>query len=462
MNKLTQDLQHLDAIDFATEDIGSLFRKMFLPTLLGMVSIVILNLADGAFVGHGAGTEALAAINIAAPIYNLMIGIAIMFGIGASVIASIHLSKGNVKAARINATQSLLGSFLLTGVLSLLIQTNLETTCRLFGSSETLVPLASSYLKWVALSLPFSVLGNVGAFIVRLDGSPKFAMACSLGASVLNIFLDWLFVFPFHWGLEGAAIATSISFSLSAVVTLYYMAFMAKTLTFYPLRLNFTSLVLTLRNLWYQIKAGFAALLGELAIAFTIILGNFVFVHYLGNDGVAAFGVVCYCMPVIFMLANAIVQSIQPILSFAYGRGDKERLLQAGRIALRNSLGTGLFATFCLVFASRWITMLFIPSSELAFDICVSGMRYFGVAGILISVNILFVGYLQSVEKSLMANFYSLMRGFLILFPSFILMPEIFGVPGLWLAIPVAELVTLLIMVVVISVQVSRLHKKGE
>lgn len=98
MGELKNDIRERDAIDFASEDIGSLFRKMFFPTLMGMVSMVLLNLADGAFVGHGAGTEALAAINIAAPIFDLMIGLGIMFGIGCSVISSIHLSRGNIKA----------------------------------------------------------------------------------------------------------------------------------------------------------------------------------------------------------------------------------------------------------------------------------------------------------------------------------------------------------------------------
>lgn len=93
-------------LDFAHEDVGTLFRKMFFPTLMGMVSMVVLNLADGAFIGHGAGTEALAAINIAAPIFNIMIGMGLLFGIGVSVVASIQLSRGEIRAARLNATQA--------------------------------------------------------------------------------------------------------------------------------------------------------------------------------------------------------------------------------------------------------------------------------------------------------------------------------------------------------------------
>lgn len=436
-------------MDFANDNIGTLFRKMFMPTLLGMLSMVVLDLADGAFVGHGAGTEALAAINIAAPIFDIMIGIGIMFGIGASVISSIHLSKGDVKAARINSTQSLIGSFIVTAILGAIILLNLDDTCRLFGSSEVLVPLAGSYLRWVALSLPFCIIGNVGAFVVRLDGSPKFSMMCTLLACALNIFLDWLFVFPMQMGLEGAAIATSISFTISALVVLYYMLFMTSTLRLYRLPFTLDAFRLTLCNLWRQVKAGFSAMIGEFSISFSVIVGNYVFIRYLGEDGVAAYGVACYCMPVIFMLANAIVQSVQPIMSFAYGTNDKSRLALAKRIAIRSGILAGIFSTLLLSGGAHWVTLIFIPEGERAFTLSVEGMRYFGLSGILITMNLVLVGYLQSIKRSVAATVFSLLRGIILVLPCFIFLPIIIGVPGIWLAIPMAELLTLIIIVII-------------
>lgn len=114
-----------DAIDFANQPVPQLFRKMFVPTLIGMLSIVVLNITDGAFVGHGCGSDALAAINIAAPIFNLMAGIALMFGVGCSVVASIHLSRGKHKAANINVTQALVGCTVVAVGISALILADL-------------------------------------------------------------------------------------------------------------------------------------------------------------------------------------------------------------------------------------------------------------------------------------------------------------------------------------------------
>lgn len=452
-------------LDFAHEDVGTLFRKMFFPTLMGMVSMVVLNLADGAFIGHGAGTEALAAINIAAPIFNIMIGMGLLFGIGVSVVASIQLSRGEIRAARLNATQAMLGSIVLTGFLGGMILLNLDTTCRIFGSSEALVPLAGSYLKWVAAFLPFCILGNVGSFIIRLDGSPNYAMACTLTASMLNIVLDYMFIFPFHMGLEGAAIATCISFSISALMAIYYIMFKARTMKFCRIKLTRSSLAGACANIWAQIKAGSPSMLGEMAVSFTVILGNFVFIHHLGEDGVAAFGVACYCMPVVFMFSSAIVEAIQPIISFAHGVGDHDRVRRGRNLALTMSICTGIASSLILIFGARLVALIFIPEGENAFDLTVEGMPFYGIAGLLCSVNAVIVGYLQSVERSRMATWYSVVRGFIAVVPAFLLLPTALGTiaaefeagdagtrhaitAGLWLAIPAAETVALLFYII--------------
>lgn len=446
MAEIKDDIHNRDSIDFAHEPVGQLFRKLFFPTLLGMLSMVVLNLADGAFIGHGVGSAALAAINIAAPIFNIMTGIGIMFGIGSSIVASIHLSQGNVKAARINITQAFIGSISISTLVAVLILANLDFTCKLFGSSDALVPLASSYLKWIALSLPLLMLGLVGEFAVRLDGSPKFAMSCTLTASILNIVLDYVFIFPLGMGLPGAAIATAISFVTSGLIVILYIARFATTIRLYRLRLTFKSAALTLRNIAYQMKTGFPAMIGEIAVCGIVIVGNFVFMKYLGEDGVAAYGVACYCMPLLFMVANAIVQSIQPVISYAYGVGDSRRLRESRNVALKGAVVTGLLSTLILGLGCRYITMIFMTPDMPAFDLCVQGLPYFSIGGILTAVNLVIIGYYQSIEKTKRSSILMLLRGFVIVIPVFILLPKVIGVPGMWLAVPLSELLTLLII----------------
>ena len=119
-----------DAIDFAKDPVKDVFRKMFFPTLIGMLSMVVLNITDGAFVGHGVGSDALAAVNIVAPLFLIASGVGLLFGIGASVVASIHLSKNNIHAANLNITQGIVASYVVGGIIGLLVFCFQEETCR--------------------------------------------------------------------------------------------------------------------------------------------------------------------------------------------------------------------------------------------------------------------------------------------------------------------------------------------
>lgn len=435
-----------DAIDFANEPVGHIFRQLLVPTVIGMLSIVILNLTDGAFIGHGTGADGLAAINIAAPIFNILSGIGIMFGIGASIVVSIHLSRGETKAANINVTQAFIGCLSITLLCCSLMLCNLSRTCRLFGSSDTLLPLASGYLKWISIGSPLMILHMMGTFLIRLDGSPKYAMATSIVGTVLNIFLDWLFIFPLGLGLEGAAKATAISFGIAGLMVAVYFVFLPRTIKLYRLKPTVKSLRLTLRNLGYQMKMGFSAMLGEIAVCGAIITGNYIFEQYLGDSGVAAYSVACYCFPIIFMTANAIVESAQPIVSFAYGVNNAVRLSQSRKLMMRWAVGAGLVCGVLMITCASLVTGIFLDVNEAAYSICVNSLPYFGTGVLFITLNVVSIGYLQSVEQSAKATLFTLLRGYILVIPSFILLPKLFGETGIWLAIPLSEFLTFIII----------------
>ena len=260
----------------------------------------------------------------------------------------------------------------------------------------------------------------------------------------LNIILDYVFIFPLGWGLEGAAIATSISFSLCGVAEWVYILFFAKTLRLYPLKLSLKSCWLTIRNLAYQVRMGFSVMLGEVAVSGTIIVGNYVFMHYLGESGVAAYSVICYCFPIIFMFANSIVQSAQPIVSFAYGASSQTRLSESFRLIMRFSLLVGLLTAAIFFLLARYVPLLFLDASDPAYAICEHGVPYFSLGIVFIVLNIVWIGYMQSVEQSVRATVFTLLRGFLLVIPCFLFLPVALGTPGIWLAIPLAELSTFL------------------
>ena len=436
-----------DSIDFSSMEISTLFRKLLIPTVLGMVFSAIFVITDGIFVGKGIGSDALAAVNITAPLFMITAGIGLMFGVGSSVVASIHLSQGKRRVASINITQALVFSTLLILIMSALCFYYIEPLAKLLGSSDRLLPLAVEYMAWYLPFLVFYEILNIGMFCIRLDGSPTYAMMCNAIAAILNIILDYIFIFEFGWGIMGAAFATSLGTVVGGLMTLIYLLIFSRSLHLCRIKLSIKSMMLALRNVSYMIKLGSSAFISEASIACMMFLGNYVFIHYLGEDGVAAFSIACYFFPIIFMVYNAIAQSAQPIISYNFGAGQPDRVRKALLLAIRTALICGISFFIITVLCRQNIVSLFIDRSYAAFDIAVNGISYFGIGFIFFAFNMIGIGYYQSVERGQRAMIITLLRGVAFMLIGFLVLPKILGVPGIWLAVPFAELLTMLYII---------------
>lgn len=437
-----------DALDYGEMRVPRLFRMLFFPTLLGMISMVLLNLADGIFVGRGVGSDALAAVNIAAPMFQIATGIALMFGSGVSVVAAVHLGKGNIKAANINVTQAFTVGLMLMAVILVVINVFPRATASLFGGSEELYPMVHDYLTGVSPCLLFMVVNIIGLFVIRLDGSPKYAMSVNVISAALNILLDYIFVFPLQAGVFGAAVATSVSSGVSTLLVVYYFLKKRHTLSLYRPKFSSTALWLTLRNSGYMLRLGFPTFIAETAISCMMITGNYVFMHYLHEDGVAAFSVACYLFPMIFMFGNAIAQSALPIVSYNYGQGKLHRIDQTLRLSVRLAIALGLVMSVAGFAFAPQIVNLFIDASSPANAIGRQGMPLFLLTCLPFTLNIVLIGFLQSLERYRPSTLFMLLRGYVIIIPCFVAMPMIIGLNGLWLAQPVSESITLLLLLI--------------
>ena len=435
-----------DSIDFGKGRIEPLFQSIFYPTLLSMVFASLYTVADGIFVGQGVGSDALASINIVSPVFLITTGIALMFGTGVSVVASIHLSRGNNRVASITVTQAFEVASLLMAIVSIAIYVYRIPFLRLLGCSDVLMPLALDYLLFILPGCVFIISQMIGTFVIRLDGSPKYAASLEIVPGILNIVLDWLFVFPLQMGVAGSALASTLSCAVAAVMVGWYMLFRAKNLRLRWLRLTLTSLYLTLRNTYYMVRSGFSSMLGELAMSMILLAGNYVFIHELGEDGVAAFSVACYLYPIVFMVNNAVAQSAQPILSFNYGAGNTDRVRRAFRLSLRTAALCGGLATAVLVLGARPLVSLFLESGSKPYEIAVAGLPLFAVSAVFFALNVAIIGYYQATEKNTRATVYMLFRGLVFLIPAFFVMPELIFPEGLWLAVPASECLTLVLI----------------
>lgn len=438
-----------DSIDFKTMNIPKLFRKLLIPTVLGMIFNAIFIITDGIFVGKGIGSDALAAVNITAPLFLINTGVALMFGIGASVVASVHLSQGKAKVARINVTQAIIVSSVLLLIYAIGIVSNVERVAVWLGSSERLLPLAVEYMYWFVPFLVFSALLCSGMFFVRLDGAPNYAMVCNIIPAIINIVLDYVFIFILKWGMFGAALATSLGYIVGAVMILAYLFHPERILHVCRVKLSKKSLYLTIRNVGYMCRLGFSSFLCETTIATMMFVGNYVFIRYLGEDGVAAYSIACYFFPIVFMVYNAIAQSAQPILSYNYGAKCTARVRETFRLALTTAIlcGAGVFLLTWIF--SHQIVGMFLDSSYPAYNIAVKGLPLFASGFVFFGINIVSIGYFQSLECDCPAMIITLLRGFILILLCFWILPIIWGSWGIWLAVPMSELLTFLFVLVI-------------
>lgn len=449
-----------DSIDFGKAEIPRLFRSIFVPTLLGMLFNMAFIITDGIFVGHGVGAYGLASINLIAPIMTLINGIGMMFGVGVSVVAAIHMAKNNLKAARINVTQSFIGASIVGVLIGTVCYCFPNLILNLIGVSSTLFESTKEYYLWFLPTCLLLLVQTLGMFVIRLDGSPRYAMMSNIVPAVVNIAMDYILIFPCGMGLKGAALATDIGQACGVVLVLFYMLSMPRSLRFYRLKASATSLRLTLRNVGYMVKVGFSGFLGELAVSALMMTGNIMFGRYLGDDGVAAYSIICYLFPLIYMTYTAIAQSAQPIISYNYGAASHDRVHKTLRHSLMIAIVIGALFSMAFILFPQSIVGIFIASKGGTYALASQGLPYFSVGFIFMAVNICYIGYLQSIERPRLATLYTMLRGILFMVANFILFPMAMGNVGLWIAVPCSELFTLAVILIVRQINLRKLIKQ--
>lgn len=431
-----------NAIDFGKMRILYVFRRMFIPTFLGLLATSVMNVVDGMFVGRGVGSDALAAINIASPLFMIATGIALMFGSGASVVASVLISRNDVEGANASISRAFVLAFLVMAAIVALVEIFPCQTASVFGSSDRLLPLVCDYFYYVVPGLLLAIIFNIGMYIIRLDGAPVFAMMCNLLPAVLNIVLDYVFVFPLDMGIKGAGLASLLSDVVGAAMVFHFMCFRASVVRFSFLEAFAQPVAKLLGELVYMARLGFSAMIGELSVSAIMIVGNYSYMRYLGEDGVAAFSVACYTIPVVTMIAASISSSAQPIISHNYGLNQKRRVFKTIYLSMLVAVSSGLLCMVLGMFFSPFVVGLFVDSSSPSYSIAVSGFPLYSASFLILSINMVMIGVFQSVEDVKPANLFNLLRGVILVLPALAFLPMIIGVPGLWLSQPLAELVT--------------------
>lgn len=433
----------------------ALFMKYLIPSLLGMLLMSINILVDGLFVSHGLGEMALAAVNISIPIYSIILSISLWIGMGGATLYSMALGEGNLSKAKAIFTQSVLLTIVLTGILlgvGLLYERELAY---LFGANDLIIESVLEYLHVLLLFGVLIVIENILSIFIRNDGNPTLAMMGLIVTALVNILLNYLFIFVFEWGLKGVAYAIVISGVVGILVLLTHFLHPRKQL---GVVLKFFKEC----HLASILAIGFPSFLVEGSAALVVILFNVTFNRVMGDTGLAAYAVINYLHTVFLLLFIGVGAALQPITSYLYGAIEYAKMAVFLKLALIAAIILGGALMIFGLLGSGLVIRLFGVTDPAIIEYTSVGVRYFFMGYLFLGVNMVLLEFYQSITLVRYATFIVVLRVVIFFLPLLFILPAFFGENSVWLVFPLSEAGALMVVILMIKFRWIRLIPRAK
>ena len=422
-----------------TAPIRSLLIKMSAPAMVGLAVQSLYNLTDTFFVGQGVGSLGIAGIVISFPIQILVMAIAQMYGIGCASIVSRRLGAGNHEEAKHTLGNLFTLIIFFSAIIGGFGSTYLTSLLRLFGVTEGILPFASAYSRTILLGTPFFMFAMATSAVVRAEGNARVAMWTMVISGLLNIVLDPLFIYVFHMGIQGAALATVLAQATTVMYLLYYFAKGRSSLRVQPRHFR-----LSLSIVKEATAVGSGSGLRSAASVFTMILLNRSLAPYGGDIAIATFGVINRIIMFLFLPMFGIIQGMMPIVGYNYGAGNHERVRHVIRLSnivtTVMSVGTSLLLIAIPALALR----IFIRDPEVI-AMGTPALRIIILGFSTVGFQVVASGMYQALGRAIPALVLALLRQVILLTPLILLLPRFFGLTGIWIAFPAADIAAALI-----------------
>lgn len=418
-----------------------LFFKFAIPSILGMIMGSASVFVDGFFVAHFISANAFTAINIVWPITALSFGIYVMLTIGSIALAGKCIGENNIRRANLIFTQTLIVVLTIATlplIIAYIFRTNLLP---LFGAHGDIYQLSLDYIEGVLFATFFWGIAYVLSQFVRLNGSPKFASLMFIISSIANMILDPIFIVVFKLGISGAAWATAISQMIAFIMGLLYF--------FKP---NCKLKIIKVYGGWiYILKAsfnGFSEFLSNLSSGLIPWLFNITAYNISGNNGILVYSVANYAIMFFIMLAYSIGEALEPLVSVSYGAKNKNRMKDFLKISIfLISIISILISIVLLINPSSLVKMLLQDVDVKTFEEANFFVRASISTFIGVGINIIMSAYYTSVQKAGASAIVAALRSTILPIALVLTLPNIIGFLGLILVLPISEVSTLIVSV---------------
>lgn len=425
--------------ELETKGIGHLLWIYALPAVVSQIIASIYNIVDRIFIGHGVGALAIAGLAITMPIMNIIHAFGSMVGVGSSARMSIVLGQKDVKWA-----EKILGnSMILTFLLGFLFVTCgylfMNKILMSFGATAETVTYARDYMYVVLPGMFLTTVTLNLTGLIRASGYPTKSMFIMIGGAVLNMILDPIFIFGLHWGIVGAAWATTISMAVTAIFSIAHFinpkSFIRfKAHAWKPKRYIFRNITLI----------GMSPFSMNVCASFVVALLNNQILRYGGDLAVGTYGIVNTFGSLMVMLFIGICQGMQPIAGYNYGAGHPDRLKHVFTLTMKICILIGFIGSLISCLFPATMVRIFSNDAELI-RLGRPAMRYIMVMFPLIAFTIVNSNFFQSIDKPWIAITTSLSRQLIFLLPLAYIIPMLFtnngqdGLTGVWLSCTVSD-----------------------
>ena len=435
-----------------------------IPSVISMLVGAAYNITDQIFIGHVVGMLGNAATNVAFPTVTLTTGISMLFGIGTAANFSINLGAGDEEEARRYVHNGLTGvaiAGIITGILVFLFRNSIVVLCGA-DAGGNVFPYAVSYLSITACGLPFQMFAHTSSSIIRADGSPRYSMMCTVTGAILNIGLDWLFMYPFGMGIKGAAAATVLSQMVSCLIAaLYYPKFRA-------FRLSVRELGISTAHLIGSMEAGIPNFCNHMLMMCTnIVLNNMLSTYgamsvYGPDIPLAVSGVAQKTSMIMVSFAVGIAQGCQPVWGFNLGAKRYDRVKGAYWRAFTAAFLIGVIFFFAFQFFPRQIISIFGTGSDLYYEFAEKYLRVFMMLVFFQNIQPVSINYFSATGNHRQGLLVSLSRQGLFLIPLLVILPKFMGINGILAASPISDTLAFIMSVSMVMISFRKFGKTDE
>ena len=434
-----------------TEPIGKLLVKQAVPASIGILVMSLNILVDSIFVGNWIGSIAIAAINVVLPVSFFIGALGMAIGIGGSSIISRALGADNTEKALKTFGNQISLTLLVTLSMVALGLTYVDELIPAFGGKGAIFDPAKIYYIIVVCGVPFLALCMMGNTVIRAEGKPKFAMIAMIIPSVGNLFMDFLFIYVFDWGMAGAAWASTISYFLCFAYVFYF--FVSKNS---ELKLRLHHFGLSTPILKEIGSLGFVTLSRQAVVSLIYLLMNNILFDLGGEAMVAVYAIIGRMLMFALFPVFGVTQGFLPIAGYNYGAHKYERVKESINTAIKYAAFMATFVFIGLMIFPSEIAGLFLSSKpdlsalELATNAFVlehtpSAMRWVFAATPIIALQLIGAAYFQAVGKAVPALLLTLTRQGFFFIPLILILPNLLGELGVWISFPISDVLATIV-----------------